>query len=268
MYDGQDEPEFEYGEHDDDFEHPTFCRVNIYKKEISRPIVGTATWKEFFPSQEKKQFMWKKMPKNQLSKCAEAQGLRKAFPQKLNKLYAEEEMQQAIENARPKSTKPQITQPTVPVEFRAITEKQVKRLYALCKAHNVKIEKLKEWLKISQGIEHFEDITIANKQYDAICESIEKIPDKINNYSPYDPKGGQSVQEATQQETPPESAMPHDVFKKEINTLAEKAGIKDVDRFINEQLKIEKLDDVVVSQQSTVIDLFNFFLEGQNGTKK
>lgn len=91
LYDGQDEPEYEYEGKSD---HPTVARVRVYKKGVSRPIVGVARWAEFCPS-EKMAFMWKKMPTTMLAKCAEAQALRKAFPQLFAGLYIHEEMAQA-----------------------------------------------------------------------------------------------------------------------------------------------------------------------------
>ena len=51
-------------------------------------------WKEYYPGQ-KLGHMWRKMPLNQLGKCAEAGSLRKAFPRKLGGLYINEEMEQA-----------------------------------------------------------------------------------------------------------------------------------------------------------------------------
>ena len=61
-----------------------------------RAFTATARWSEYLPSAPN-DFMWKKMPFGQLGKCAEALALRKAFPKKLGKLYANEEMEQAQE---------------------------------------------------------------------------------------------------------------------------------------------------------------------------
>lgn len=107
-YDGQDEPEFgdpmvqEYIDvewvknkpinHERTMEVPSSCRVRVYRKEIARPFVGVAQWKEYYPGQ-KMGFKWRTMPTLMLAKCAEAVALRKAFPKGLAKLYAPEEMQ-------------------------------------------------------------------------------------------------------------------------------------------------------------------------------
>ena len=55
------------------------------------PFTATARWKEFAPS-GKQNFMWTKMPYHMLGKVAEAQALRKAFPQDMSGLYIDEEM--------------------------------------------------------------------------------------------------------------------------------------------------------------------------------
>lgn len=91
-YDGQDEAIFEYEKEGDN--HPLLAKVAVYRKGMSRAVVGVARWKEFCPSGNQ-DFMWKKMPHGQLAKCAEAQAFRKAFPKKFQGLYVDDEMHQA-----------------------------------------------------------------------------------------------------------------------------------------------------------------------------
>jgi phage recombination protein Bet len=55
------------------------------------PFTATARWKEFAPT-GKQSFMWAKMPYHMLGKVAEAQALRKAFPQDMSGLYIDEEL--------------------------------------------------------------------------------------------------------------------------------------------------------------------------------
>lgn len=287
-YDGQDPPEFFEGDHGDDFVHPIMARVNVYKEGIDRPFVGEARWTEFFPSLEKKQFHWRKMPYGQLAKCAEAQGLRKAFPKKLNKQYAEEEMHQAITaagGAAGGSTKPTFDQTVQPKQTgivqpkqtgsNVITEKQVKRIYALCKKNDVDVEKLKAWLKGSLNLDHLKDITTEHKQYEAICQSIEKIPEKINGYGatpvPGETKPAPDETKPPKTETKKEETpivQDHDQFKVKIKELAETAGIEEIDKFIGEMLPhIESLDKVTSDQQSMVIDLFVYHSEKASKTE-
>jgi phage recombination protein Bet len=85
-YDGQDPPEYEEGTDD----YPLKASVKVYRKNIARPFVGIAKWKEFYPG-EKRGFKWRASPEHMLAKCAEAQAFRKAFPELFAGLFSEEE---------------------------------------------------------------------------------------------------------------------------------------------------------------------------------
>lgn len=70
--------------------------VTVYKLMggMKCPFTASARWEEYcpFPPNDN---MWRKMPYNQLAKCAEALALRKAFPAELSALRTDEEMAQA-----------------------------------------------------------------------------------------------------------------------------------------------------------------------------
>ena len=95
---------------------PVAATVTVYKIVQGEKVEFTATarWKEYKPVPPN-DFMWRKMPFGQLGKCAEALALRKAFPKRLGKLYADEEMQQARNGepiAEPKALKEKgVTEP-------------------------------------------------------------------------------------------------------------------------------------------------------------
>ena len=99
QYAGSDEATFEAcdcGQAPAD--HPKIARVVVHRILPSGYLVdqiGIARWHELYPGSGNDGFMWRQMPHNQLSKCAEANGLRKAFPRVLGGVYITEEMQQA-----------------------------------------------------------------------------------------------------------------------------------------------------------------------------
>lgn len=72
-------------------EPPHAARVGILRKDFRKPIWGKALFSEYDQGGE----FWRQMPANQLAKCAEALGLRKAFPQQLAGLYTNDELRSA-----------------------------------------------------------------------------------------------------------------------------------------------------------------------------
>lgn len=70
---------------------PAGAKIGIYRKGFVKPVWGVATWSSYGNNSP----MWLKMPDGQIAKCAEALGLRKAFPDDLSGIYTTEEMAQA-----------------------------------------------------------------------------------------------------------------------------------------------------------------------------
>lgn len=93
-YLGSDEPEFGPWV-DKPFGHPEWARVTVYRlrQGVRTPQAATAYFDEYCPADSAP--MWKKMPRNQLAKCAEALALRKAFPYLFSDVYTDTEMEQA-----------------------------------------------------------------------------------------------------------------------------------------------------------------------------
>lgn len=92
-YAGSDDAIFEYDTSGRSIKKAT---VSIYRivNGMKCTFTASARWEEYFPGGNKA-FMWNKMPHVMISKCAEAQALRKGFPAELSSLYVDAEMDQA-----------------------------------------------------------------------------------------------------------------------------------------------------------------------------
>jgi phage recombination protein Bet len=71
---------------------PAAAKVTVLRN--GQPFPGVALWREYRQTKTGGDLtpMWARMPANQLAKCAEAQALRRAFPQDLSGLYTDDEM--------------------------------------------------------------------------------------------------------------------------------------------------------------------------------
>jgi phage recombination protein Bet len=84
---------------------PAAAMAGVHRTGFKEPMLAIATYAEYaqITKEGRPNSMWRRMPGNQLAKCAEALALRKAFPEELSGLYAPEEMGQA-DNAQPAAT--------------------------------------------------------------------------------------------------------------------------------------------------------------------
>ena len=108
---------------------PAAARAGILRRDFQEPLWGVATFREYAQRNGNGDTtgMWRNMPANQLAKCAEALGLRKAFPNDLSGLYTPDETAQASNdsggysggNAPPGYESPQTVSPVTqaPVNF-------------------------------------------------------------------------------------------------------------------------------------------------------
>ncbi len=87
-------------------EPPVVARVGILRKDFAEPLWGVARFESYAQRNYQGELnpMWKKMGDVMIAKCAEALGLRKAFPQELSGLYTGDEMEQAHGSAAPTQT--------------------------------------------------------------------------------------------------------------------------------------------------------------------
>ncbi len=90
-------------------ESPAAARVGILRSDFKEPCWGVARFAAYAQTTP----IWKNMGDVMIAKCAEALGLRKAFPQELSGLYTSDEMDQAETRPNPHVTRPEEIVPEI-----------------------------------------------------------------------------------------------------------------------------------------------------------
>jgi len=80
-----------------DAKPPKAAKVGILRKDFSEPVWGIARFDSYAGKTKEGKLtrMWETMADVMIAKCAESNGLRKAFPQELSGIYSADEMHQA-----------------------------------------------------------------------------------------------------------------------------------------------------------------------------
>lgn len=158
-------------------EFPRAAKFGVYKKGIDKPLYAVANWDSYvqqFYDQKKNQWIigkfWKQMPEVMLGKCAESLALRRAFPQELSGLYTKEEMSQADGIEPPQVDHKTTTKPPQQSQG-SLSEKQLKRLFAICKENEWTNEQVKDFMDERYGIASSKDLM--RDQYDDLIEHVQ-----------------------------------------------------------------------------------------------
>ena len=178
-----------------DITYPKWCKVTV-KKLVNNTIVEFTAkeyWLENYATKKdpntKKDTptpnsMWQKRPYGQIAKCAEAQALRKAFPEIISQHVTAEEMEGKdindleieIKNITPKAQNISSKLDSVLQNITGESNETLAELLELIKLHNVSSEVINKWCS-KAGVE-----SIADLEEDKQLSCIEWI-NKQCNYS-------------------------------------------------------------------------------------
>ena len=150
--------------------YPKWCRVTV-KKIVNNTIVEFTAkeyWLENYATKKDElapNTMWKKRPYGQIAKCAEAQALRKAFPEIISQHPTAEEMEGKdindleieVKNITPKAQNISSKLDAVLNDFTQESQETLAELVELIKLHNVPSEIINKWCT-KAGVETISDL--------------------------------------------------------------------------------------------------------------
>ena len=186
QYAGVSEPEF--GEDvtcnlgGADITYPKWCKVTV-KKIVNNTIVEFTAkeyWLENYAAKKDEltpNTMWRKRPYGQLAKCAEAQALRKAFPEIVSQHPTAEEMEgknfndleMEVKNITPKAQSISSKLDSVlshqeeEVDVSQEPSETLAELIELIKLYNVSSEIINKWIRAA-GVETIADLDLEKQQ--------------------------------------------------------------------------------------------------------
>jgi phage recombination protein Bet len=154
-----------------DITYPKWCKVTV-KKLVNNTIVEFTAkeyWLENYATASKESIapntMWKKRPYGQIAKCAEAQALRKAFPEIISQHPTAEEMEGKdindleieIKNITPKAQNISSKLDSVLQNITEESNETLAELLELIKLHDVSSEVINKWCT-KAGVESIADL--------------------------------------------------------------------------------------------------------------
>lgn len=203
---------------------PSWAQVTV-KKLVHGHVAeypATAFWDEYVQTTKegKPNNMWAQRPKGQLSKCAEALALRKAFPAELSGVYTDTEMDQA-DNAAPLI---QVEQHAVQQEHKAAPDDTEARM----KHYGPKLAGLRNRIK-KYGVtdQQVSDFLADLPDWRASDENAERAVSKLTEWGTGLKAAQQPAQDVVDTELKPEPTRISDGQRKALMAHLSRGGLPD-----------------------------------------